>query len=129
MNADEFDSNTKKHRLSELGIEVWNLPAADENGHLGVDLKALKTRLGAQGIDSIYIEGGGTLNFAALKAGIVDHVCAFIAPKLFGGKDAKTPVEGLGVSSPDEAFMLKNMKLNRLGEDLMFEYDVEHKDI
>jgi len=129
MNADEFEISEKRKRLSKHGIEVWNLPAADENGHLSVDLKTLKSKLGAHGIDSIYIEGGGTLNFAALKAGIVDHVCAFIAPKLFGGKDAKTPVEGLGVSSPDEAFMLKNMRLNRLGEDLMLEYDVEHKDI
>ena len=44
-------------------------------------------------IDSILLEGGGTLNWAALECGIVQQVQAYIAPKLFGGRDAKTPVE------------------------------------
>lgn len=46
-------------------------------------------RLGQEGLDSILLEGGGTLNWAALESGIVQKVQAYIAPKLFGGQTAK----------------------------------------
>ena len=49
-----------------------------------------------------------------------------MAPKLFGGRDAKTPVEGVGVPAPDDAFRLKNSRLERLGEDLLIESEVEY---
>ena len=63
----------------------------DEKGQ--IDLKKLMTYLGNEGIDSILLEGGGTLNDSALRAGIVKEVHCFIAPKLFGGKNSKTPVQ------------------------------------
>lgn len=50
-------------------------------------------KLGERNIDSILLEGGGILNWSALKSGIVNKVYAYIAPKLFGGADAKTPIE------------------------------------
>ena len=96
----------------------------EKNGH--VDLQQLMERLGREQIDSILLEGGGTLNWAALECGIVQQVQAYIAPKLFGGRDAKTPVEGVGVPAPDDAFRLKNSRLERLGEDLLIESEVEY---
>ena len=96
----------------------------EENGH--VDLRQLMERLGREQIDSILLEGGGTLNWAALECGIVQQVQAYIAPKLFGGRDAKTPVEGVGVPAPTNAFRLKNSRLERLGEDLLIESEVEY---
>lgn len=89
-----------------------------------VDLERLMARLGQEGIDSILLEGGGTLNWAALETGIVRKVQAYIAPKLFGGRTAKTPVEGTGVSSPDGAFHLKNTTITQLGEDILLEGEV-----
>ena len=68
----------------------------------------------------------GTLAARALECGIVQQVQAYIAPKLFGGRDAKTPVEGVGVPAPDDAFRLKNSRLERLGEDLLIESEVEY---
>ena len=68
-------------------------------------------------IDSILLEGGGTLNWAALESGIVQKVQAYIAPKLMGGQRAKTPVEGRGVLEPAAAFGLKNTRITQLGED------------
>ena len=53
-------------------------------------------------------------------------VQAYIAPKLFGGKDAKTPVEGLGVPSPAAAFHLKDSRICRLGEDFLIESEVAY---
>ena len=62
-----------------------------------LDLVQLMERLGEEQIDSVLLEGGGTLNWAALKSGIVQKVQAYLAPKLLGGREAKTPVEGEGV--------------------------------
>ena len=49
---------------------------------------------------------------------------AYIAPKLFGGRTAKTPIEGQGVATPAEAFYLKNSKIIPLGEDFLIESEV-----
>lgn len=89
-----------------------------------VDLKELMKELGRYGIDSILLEGGGTLNWAALESGIVQKIQAYIAPKLFGGREAKTPVEGRGFHSPDAAVFLKDSVITRLGEDFLVESEV-----
>lgn len=96
----------------------------EKRGH--VDLSRLMERLGQEQIDSVLLEGGGTLNWAALESGIVQQVQAYIAPKLFGGKSAKTPVEGVGVPSPDAAFHLKNSRFINLGEDFLIESEVDY---
>ncbi len=66
-----------------------------QQGH--VRLTDLMAQLGARQIDSILLEGGSSLAFSALEAGIVRKVQAYIAPKLIGGADAKTPVGGAGL--------------------------------
>ena len=60
------------------------------------------------------------------NSGIVQQVQAYIAPKLFGGQEAKTPVEGAGVPVPSAAFRLKNSSLTHLGEDILIESEVEY---
>lgn len=90
-----------------------------------IDLEQLMEQLGKEKIDSILLEGGGTLNWAALNAGIVQKIQAYIAPKIFGGTTAKTPVEGIGIEVPDQAFLIKNRTIRLLGEDLLVEGDVE----
>lgn len=105
---------------TDAGCRVWTLPEKD--GH--VDLNALMDRLGAVEIDSVLLEGGGTLNWAALESGIVQRVQAYVAPKLFGG-DAKSPVEGQGVALPDQAVALKHTRVIRVGEDILLESEVD----
>ena len=82
-------------------------------------------QLGDGGIDSVLLEGGGTLNWSAMKNGIVNKVQAYIAPKLLGGREAKTPAEGQGFSSLEEAVRLKNSKIIRLGADILMESEVD----
>lgn len=113
----------KERKLAELGIQVIQCP--DAQGE--VDLKLLMDCLGKQGIDSILLEGGGTLNDSALRAGIVRKIRVFVAPKLFGGAMGKTPVEGIGVELPSEAVMLKLEGVKQTGADLMLTYDVAMK--
>ena len=76
-------------------------------------------------ISSVLIEGGGQLSESALRSHIIQHIYAYIAPKLLGGRDAKTPVEGQGADHPDAAAQLTYRRMTRLGEDWLLEYDVE----
>ena len=109
-------------QLKSLGAEVAVLP--DPRGR--VDLKELMRYLGAQGIDSILLEGGGMLNDSALRAGIVKEVKVFVAPKLFGGSTAKTPVTGGGVLRPDQAVRLRLKGIEPIGDDLILDYQIEN---
>lgn len=92
-----------------------------------VNLNELMIKLGEEKIDSILLEGGSTLNWAALKNGLVNKVQTYIAPKLFGGVDAKTPVTGVGVENPDNAFLLTDAVISVLGEDILIESRVIYK--
>ena len=102
------------------GCRVWNLPC--RAGH--VDLDALMERLGAEEIDSVLLEGGGTLNWSALESGIVERVQTYISPKLFGGAEAKSPVAGTGVELPAQSVQLQNTTITRLGPDFLLESEV-----
>lgn len=118
---DREEGTSRIQKLEEAGAKVWTLP--EKNGH--PDLNVLMQRLGEEKIDSVLIEGGGTVNEAALKAHIVHHVYAYIAPKIFGGEDAKTPVEGSGIRLPQECANLRLTKITVLLNDMLLEYDVE----
>ena len=114
-NEEITEKITKKiEQLHAKGVDTICCP--DEKGQ--IDLKKLMTYLGNEGIDSILLEGGGTLNDSALRAGIVKEVHCFIAPKLFGGKNSKTPVQGIGIGLPSEALKLKCTDICRIGEDI-----------
>ena len=63
-----YQKNRKITRLEENGIEI--LYVAEKNGH--IDLNDLMQKLGERSIDSILLEGGGILNWSALKSGIVN---------------------------------------------------------
>ena len=112
---EENEEITEKiERLYAKGVDTVCCP----DGRGQIDLKKLMTYLGNEGIDSILLEGGGTLNDSALRAGIVKEVHCFIAPKLFGGKNSKTPVQGIGIGLPSEALKLKCTDICRIGEDI-----------
>ena len=111
----------RRKALEDAGCQVWDLPGPEGR----VDLNALMDRLGARGIDSVLLEGGGALNWAALHSGIVQKVQAYIAPKLFGGTAAKSPIAGLGVETPAQAVRLVRTTVTQIGEDFLLESEVE----
>lgn len=106
--------------LREAGVKVLITDSADGK----VDLQDLMQKLGQEKIDSILLEGGGTLNQSALQSGIVNHIQIYLAPKIFGGTGKYTPVSGIGVKEPDEAYLLINRKIRIFGEDILLDYDV-----
>ncbi|MDE5872992.1 MAG: bifunctional diaminohydroxyphosphoribosylaminopyrimidine deaminase/5-amino-6-(5-phosphoribosylamino)uracil reductase RibD [Lachnospiraceae bacterium] len=112
------DISQKAEQLSNHGIEIITVSRNAD----GLNLKELMIKLGEKGIDGILLEGGGTLNYSALTAGIVNELNVYIAPKIFGGASALSPVEGMGVESPDEAkkFILK--RTEQIGEDILLVY-------
>lgn len=103
--------------LEEKGVRI--LVCGETDGH--VDLTDLMQQLGSAGINGILLEGGSSLAFSALKAGIVRRVQAYIAPKLIGGEDAKSPVGGEGLAKMADALALKNVRSMPLGEDFLIE--------
>ena len=104
----------------EAGCQVWVLPSKNK----GVDLHALLQRLGQEKIDSVLVEGGGQLNWSLLQAGLVQRVYTYIAPKIFGGSTAKSPVGGIGVDTPQQAFQMKVISTQQLGDDFLLEQEV-----
>ena len=110
----------KYEALREAGCHI--ITVGEKNGH--VDLIELMEKLGSEKIDSILLEGGGTLNWSALESGIVQKVQAYIAPKIFGGASAKTPVEGQGYPSPASSLRLADSVITRLGEDFLIEGEI-----
>ena len=111
----------KEKALLAAGVEVLHIPAG-QNG--SIDLAILMKELGRRKIDGILLEGGGTLNESALKAGIVQRAYCFMAPKIFGGREAKTPVEGRGVDLAAQAWLFDQVGVRTFGDDLMVEYKV-----
>jgi diaminohydroxyphosphoribosylaminopyrimidine deaminase/5-amino-6-(5-phosphoribosylamino)uracil reductase len=103
--------------MEEKGVEVLICPAKNDK----VSLSYLTKSLAKRGIDSILIEGGSTLNFSAIEAGIVDKVYSFISPKIIGGENAKTPVGGAGFSKIEQAVPLNFAETTRMDEDLLIE--------
>ena len=111
----------KIEQYRPLGVEVLVCKAKNER----VDLKDLLQKLGKMQIDSLLIEGGSSLNFSALESGVVNRVHCYIAPKLVGGKQAKTPIGGEGIGDLSQAVKLKLISMEMVGEDILIDYEVE----
>ena len=93
------------------GCQVWSLPGKDGPGGSGRP----HGPAGQGGGGQPPAGGGGTLNWAMLEAGLVHRVQAYLAPKLFGGGDARSPVEGLGVAEPAQGAALRHVTVTPLG--------------
>ena len=117
-------TNEKKVQALQAA-KVETICVAGENGQ--VDVVKLMQYLGEQGIDSVLVEGGGTLCDSMLRAGLVSQMEVFVAPKIFGGVKAKSPVEGIGIEEVAEATMLTLENIEKIGEDVLLSYKVREK--
>ncbi|SFC16340.1 diaminohydroxyphosphoribosylaminopyrimidine deaminase [Alkalibacterium subtropicum] len=113
----EHASLSMRREIEQIGVEVLTVPEQDGK----VDLEKALEILGGKGIDSILLEGGGTLNAAALEAGIIDKVNIYVAPKIIGGEEAISPVMGRGVETMKEAYGLSDMQVTKMSEDIFVE--------
>ena len=86
-----------------------------------VDLRQLLKNLGKKQVTSILCEGGGKLAWSLLHENLVDKVLFFVSPKIIGGKNAITSIEGVGVRNLDDAIKLKHISINKIGDDVLIE--------
>ena len=80
--ATATENKTKIEQIAERGAEVAVLP--DEQGK--VDLGKLATGLATRGINEVLVEAGINLHSALLRAGIIDELLLYYAPKLLGDR-------------------------------------------
>jgi diaminohydroxyphosphoribosylaminopyrimidine deaminase / 5-amino-6-(5-phosphoribosylamino)uracil reductase len=120
----------KKTQLEQLGIRVEALPNSDPDHR--PDLQAVLRRLGELEITNVMIEGGATVNAAALAANVVDKIFLYYAPRILGGEGSIPFAAGRGFHNMSEAALVKNLQLHRFGEDFAVEgylrnpYDEPH---
>ena len=82
------------------------------------DLAALSEDLYGREIQTVLLESGPDLAFSALRAGIIDKIVAFVAPKILGGREIPA-IGGEGAAKLSEAISLHNWTTARSGPDLV----------
>ncbi len=117
-----FAPEERVKALRETGVEM--LLCKEKEGL--VDVRNLLELLGLSGIDSILLEGGGSLNYTFLSEGLADELYAFIAPKIVGGMNAKTPVEGAGMEKMADAINLELENVLNIGHDVLLKLKVKN---
>ena len=108
----------RRETLARAGVEVLAL-SADDEGH--VRLGALLEELGRRRMTNVLLEGGGELLASAFAAGLVDRLLVFIAPKIVGGREAPSPVEGPGIARMADALETADWTVRRIGRDALIE--------
>lgn len=84
-----------------------------------VALRWLKEKWGVQ---RLLCEGGGDLNDALFRAGLVDELHLTICPKIFGGRVAPTIAAGRGFSNLATATKLRLQSAHRVGDEMFLIY-------
>jgi len=94
--------------LGALGCEVLSLP----------DVAALLDEMGRRRMTNVLVEGGASVIGSFLDGREIDEVHVFIAPRLAGGADAKTPIGGRGVETIADALALADWQVEMIEGDV-----------
>ena len=103
----------KKQALEARGVTVVELPEKDTGK---VDLQAMLRDLAHREVNELHVEAGFKLNGSLFKAGVVDEVLLYTAPKLLGAGQGLANMPTL--HSLTDAVQLDFQSVDRLGEDL-----------
>jgi 2,5-diamino-6-(ribosylamino)-4(3H)-pyrimidinone 5'-phosphate reductase len=115
-------SNRNLRKLQSLADEV-KICGRDE-----VDfVKALRWLRDKWNVKRLLCEGGGELNEALFRAGVVDEVYLTISPVIFGGRDAPTLADGQGVEHLPDATQLRLKSYRRIGDEVFLVFRVNKK--
>jgi diaminohydroxyphosphoribosylaminopyrimidine deaminase/5-amino-6-(5-phosphoribosylamino)uracil reductase len=110
-----------KSRIKEFDkydhVQILHCPL--KNGF--VDIEYLVSKLGENGIDSLLIEGGGSVNFSFVQHHLAQKIYAFVAPKILGGKTSKTSFTGKGIKHLSDAPKLSHINYHSIGDDILLE--------
>ncbi|RMH07369.1 MAG: bifunctional diaminohydroxyphosphoribosylaminopyrimidine deaminase/5-amino-6-(5-phosphoribosylamino)uracil reductase RibD [Armatimonadetes bacterium] len=121
----EEDTEERARQLREMGVQTKAFfPKPGQP--MRVPVEQVVQDLAARGISSILVEGGGQVAASFLEARLANRIAYFYAPKLIGGAEARTALEGLGVTNVADAPRVKNVSLRKLGGDWVVEGDIEY---
>ena len=109
----------KQAELEKLGVRIEKIPTLEMDGR--PDLPAILRKLGQLQITSLMIEGGATVNWAALATNVVDKVFLYYAPKILAGTGSVPFAAGAGFRHMSQAAQVKRVHLHRFGEDFAVE--------
>ncbi|MFP7494614.1 bifunctional diaminohydroxyphosphoribosylaminopyrimidine deaminase/5-amino-6-(5-phosphoribosylamino)uracil reductase RibD [Terribacillus saccharophilus] len=105
----------KEQTLLSHGIKVFQT-----SGFSRVNVTEVAEMLGEQLVSSVLIEGGGSIHASFLENHLIDKAVLYFAPKLVGGKDAPTFLEGTGFAKMAEAVELTDTDIIKIGQDFKF---------
>ncbi|WP_184318288.1 bifunctional diaminohydroxyphosphoribosylaminopyrimidine deaminase/5-amino-6-(5-phosphoribosylamino)uracil reductase RibD [Geobacillus subterraneus] len=105
-------SREKMKAYERLGVRIVPMASAR------VDVGDVLRLLGEQRVTSLFVEGGSRVHDSFLRAGAVNEVVAYMAPKLIGGREAPTPIGGFGFSRLAEAMELDIRRVETVGPDI-----------
>lgn len=114
-----------KGRVRALSQRVSVLDAPVQND--GIDLAWLLSRLGAENLTHLLIEGGGETAAGFLLGGHAHRIAFYYAPKIIGGRDARRAVAGDGISDLKTAVRLYDVESRQVGDDLFVTARVSHR--
>ncbi|MFQ5602028.1 MAG: bifunctional diaminohydroxyphosphoribosylaminopyrimidine deaminase/5-amino-6-(5-phosphoribosylamino)uracil reductase RibD [bacterium] len=114
-----FASPEKAKRIADTGASVWRVNA---NSEKRVDLTSLWTKLGQEGITSVFVEGGSEIFTSMLKSNLADRIHFFVAPKILG--DGLNPFGHLGIENLDYSLALTTLQTRHLGQDILITADI-----
>jgi len=109
----------RKRALENRGVRVEQIAAARPDGR--PDFRTVARHLGEQQITSLLIEGGATVNWDALAAGVVDKIFFYYAPKILAGSGSVPFAVGEGFRRMSDAAHVKAIAIHRFGEDFAVE--------
>jgi len=109
----------RKRALENRGVRVEQVAAARPDGR--PDFRTVARHLGEQQITSLLIEGGATVNWDALAAGVVDKIFFYYAPKILAGSGSLPFAVGEGFRRMSDAAHVKSIAIHRFGEDFAVE--------
>jgi diaminohydroxyphosphoribosylaminopyrimidine deaminase/5-amino-6-(5-phosphoribosylamino)uracil reductase len=107
-------SPSRVQAYERAGAEVWIM---ETTGHTEMIHRFL-TDLGERQVDSLLVEGGGTVAESFVTANAVDKYIGYIAPMIIGGEQAPTPVEGSGFSRLSQALRFSHVATSDSGGDI-----------
>jgi diaminohydroxyphosphoribosylaminopyrimidine deaminase/5-amino-6-(5-phosphoribosylamino)uracil reductase len=110
MDAESQQGDPKISQLTEMGVEVFQF----RGGNL---IEVLK-QLAEHNITSVLLEGGSELIGSFFDQRLIDKYIVFIAPKLIGGREAKTSVGGLGIADINLALEIADLSIEQYGNDI-----------
>ncbi|RDW19008.1 riboflavin biosynthesis protein RibD [Oceanobacillus arenosus] len=105
----------KRSKLEALGISIFVTSGVDS-----VNPTDVATGLGEKGVSSVLIEGGGNINAAFFENKLINKVVLYMAPKLIGGSESPSFLEGTGIDKMQDAVELADITISPIGPDFKF---------